>query len=141
MIWDNDAIKLLTKLVKTDVPFSAIADILGCTRNAVIGKANRLGLQKHPTLIKIMGGVSKNRVEPVQPKPVVPVVIPVIQFEPGQVMMIDLKKNHCRYPFGDGEDIKFCGDTKLKESPYCKEHSDLCFAKTKPKVTRFARTF
>ena len=129
MIWDNDAIKLLTKLVKTDVPFSTIADTLGCTRNAVIGKANRLGLQKHPTLIKI-----QYKAEPVQPNP-------VIQSKSGYVRMMDLKKDHCRYPFGDGEDIKFCGDTKLKESPYCKEHSDLCFAKTKPKVTRFARTF
>ena len=136
MIWDNDAIKLLTKLVKTDVPFSTIADTLGCTRNAAIGKANRLQLRKHPTLIKI-----QYKAEPVQPKPVVPVVIPVIQFEPGQVMMIDLKKDDCRYPFGDGADVKFCGVKKLKDSPYCKEHSDLCFTQTKLKVTRFARTF
>ena len=129
MIWDNDAIKLLTKMVKTDVPFSTIADTLGCTRNAAIGKANRLQLRKHPTLIKI-----QYKAEPVPIKP-------VIQSKSGYVRMMDLKKNHCRYPIGDGADIKFCGDTKLKESPYCKEHSDLCFTKTKPKVTRFARTF
>lgn len=136
MVWDKNAIETLTKMVKTDVPFSTIADTLGCTRNAAIGKANRLQLRKHPTLIKI-----QYKAEPVQPNPVAPVVIPVIQPESGYVRMMDLKKDHCRYPFGDGADIKFCGDTKLKASPYCKKHSDLCFTQTKLKVTRFARTF
>ena len=129
MIWDKDAIKTLTKLVQTDVAFSTIAEILGCTRNAAIGKANRLQLRKHPTLIKI-----QYKAEPVPIKP-------VVQSKSGYVRMIDLKKNHCRYPIGDGEDIKFCGDAKLKESPYCKKHSDLCFTNTKLKVTRFAKTF
>lgn len=127
MIWDKNAVETLTKLVKTDVPFSTIADILGCTRNAAIGKANRLKVRKHPTLIKI-----QYKAEPV--KPVVPVVTPVIQFKPGQVMMVNLKKNHCRYPIGDGKDIKFCGDTKLHDSPYCKEHTAICFSPIKLKV-------
>lgn len=123
MIWDNDAIETLTKLVKTDAPFSAIADILGCTRNAAIGKANRLQLRKHPTLIKIQYKAE-----------------PVIQFEPGQVMMVNLKKNHCRYPIGAGKDIKFCGDTKLHDSPYCKEHTAICFSPIKLKVIPPAKT-
>jgi len=135
MIWDKNAIETLTKMVKTDVPFSTIADILGCTRNAAIGKANRLQLRKHPTLIKI-----QYKVASVPIKPVIPVVIPVIQSKSGYVRMIDLKKNHCRYPIGEGSDIKFCGDTKLQDSPYCKEHSDLCFAVAKPKVIRLDKT-
>jgi len=135
MIWDNDAIETLTKMVKTNVPFSTIADILGCTRNAAIGKANRLQLRKHPTLIKI-----QYKVASVPIKPVVQVVIPVIQFKPGQVMMVDLKKNHCRYPIGAGKDIKFCGDTKLHDSPYCKEHTAICFSPIKLKVIPPAKT-
>lgn len=135
MIWDKNAIETLTKLVKTDVPFSTIAEILGCTRNAAIGKANRLQLRKHPTLIKI-----QYKVASIPIKPVVQVVIPVIQSRSGYVRMIDLKKNHCRYPIGEGKDIKFCGDTKLQDSPYCKEHSDLCFSVAKPKVIRLDKT-
>ena len=134
MIWDQNAIETLTKLVKMDVTFAKIADILGCTRNAAIGKSNRLHL-KAP-LIKTHYRAREKRVEvkPIQIKPVAPVV------RSSPVKMIDLKNGDCRYPLGEGKTVKFCGDKKLKDSPYCQRHTAICFALTKPKVIQPART-
>ena len=134
MIWDKDAIETLTKLVKMDVTFTKIADILGCTRNAAIGKSNRLHL-KAP-LIKTHYRAREKRVEvkPIQIKPVAPVV------RSAPVKMVDLKNGDCRYPLGEGKTVKFCGDKKLKDSPYCQKHTAICFSPAKLKVIQPART-
>lgn len=53
--------------------------------------------------------------------------------------LLELEPNDCRYPFGD-EDFQFCGahrfiylkDTKLRHSPYCREHHFICVVEPKP---------
>lgn len=45
MNWDEKSINLLISLYGTR-PVKEIAEILGTTKNAVIGKANRMGLSK-----------------------------------------------------------------------------------------------
>ena len=134
MIWDQTAIETLTTRVKMDVTFAKIADILGCTRNAAIGKTTRLHL-KAP-LIKTHYRAREKRVEvePIQIKPVTPVA------RSSPVKMINLKNNDCRYPLGEGKTVKFCGDKKLKDSPYCGKHTAICFSPVKLKVIRPART-
>ena len=136
MIWDKDAIETLTKLVKMDVTFTKIADILNCTRNAAIGKSHRLHL-KAPLIKTHYRARAKRvevKVEPVQIKPVIPVA------RSGPVKMINLKNNDCRYPLGEGKTVKFCGDKKLKDSPYCQKHTAICFSPAKLKVIQPART-
>lgn len=45
MRWTDDKVEELTKLVEAgELSYALIADKLGCTRNAAIGKAKRLGL-------------------------------------------------------------------------------------------------
>ena len=48
-MWHKDQIEILRRLWNRGEPARIIALQLGTTRNAVIGKANRLGLPKHPT--------------------------------------------------------------------------------------------
>ena len=54
MIWSDDKIELLKTLWIQGKPASEIADILGdqVSRNAIIGKAHRLGLAGRPSPIK-----------------------------------------------------------------------------------------
>ena len=61
MSWTEDRIELLKKLWDQGQSASQIADELGggITRNAVIGKAHRLGLKARPSPVKADGGAKK----------------------------------------------------------------------------------
>ena len=48
-MWTEEQISILTKLWHRGESSRIIALQLGTTRNAVIGKANRLGLPSHPS--------------------------------------------------------------------------------------------
>jgi predicted DNA-binding protein YlxM (UPF0122 family) len=52
-VWTEDQVEQLTKLWKTDLPTREIAEKLGVTKNAVIGKVKRLGLamRRNPAVI------------------------------------------------------------------------------------------
>ena len=49
IMWTNDQIDILKRLWHRGESARIIALQLRTTRNAVIGKANRLGLHKHPS--------------------------------------------------------------------------------------------
>ena len=73
MVWTVDKINKLTQLWGKGNTASQIAQIIGdVTRNAVIGKANRLHLPKHPSRIEeneeIIYEESNNIEELYQPK-------------------------------------------------------------------------
>src|SRR4029453_12564972 len=40
--------------------------------------------------------------------------------------IIDLERDECRYPEGDGP-ILFCGQRVVQGSPYCPQHTKLCY--------------
>ena len=44
MVWDGPSVARLKKLVAADTPTKEIANIFGCSRNAIVGKIYRLGL-------------------------------------------------------------------------------------------------
>jgi hypothetical protein len=64
-----------------------------------------------------------------------------VEIDPFNVVLLDLQPHHCRYPYGEGSDITFCGHGPLyqqiiyfdkrgkpvtKTSSYCKAHHFLC---------------
>ena len=51
-MWSKEQIDILTRLWSRGEPARIIALQLGTTRNAVIGKANRLELPKHPSRVE-----------------------------------------------------------------------------------------
>ena len=62
MAWTEDRIATLTKLWAEGLTASQIAQELGdVTRNAVIGKAHRLGLESRPSPIRGGGSGSRSR--------------------------------------------------------------------------------
>jgi GcrA cell cycle regulator len=73
MAWTDERIEQLKRLWENGMTASQIADELGgVSRNAVIGKAHRLGLQSRPSPVKAndVGGASAPEAERPAPAPV-----------------------------------------------------------------------
>jgi GcrA cell cycle regulator len=144
MEWSSERIEQLRALWHDGLSASQIATHLGgITRNAVIGKAHRLGLTGRPSPIKNRSvGVSRPR-PPRRPRvehvPVVRAVAaaPVIHqhrhVEPPPVELEDmpgatiltLTDRICKWPIGDPRhpDFHFCGRASAEGLPYCGEHA------------------
>ena len=103
--WTEERQQILVTLWKEGKSAREIAETLGegITRNAVIGKANRMGLSQQQ---------KKGQTTPT---------------EPDKVLMPSAKQ--CQWPFGDpGEaDFHFCGRPIQPGWPYCLEHCSLAY--------------
>jgi GcrA cell cycle regulator len=76
MSWTDERIEQLRSMWEKGLTASQIADELGgVSRNAVIGKAHRLGLKSRPSPVKATDKVAKP-VKPAAPKPAAPVAAP-----------------------------------------------------------------
>ena len=98
--WTEAKVKKLEKLWTKNTPARDIAKQLGkgISRNAIIGKANRLGLTR--------------TAEKKEKKNIIV----------NEDVLLDTRG--CRWPFGDpgNEDFHFCGDIQVPGKPYCLEH-------------------
>ena len=104
---------------------SQIARVLGGdsglpTRNAVIGKINRLGIFRDPSTERKPPSPPKHKLVqptslPPKPKPAHPA--PTIAPR-------DLEHRHCKFPLGDPQDATFghCGAPREPGRPYCAAH-------------------
>ncbi|MDR2902829.1 MAG: hypothetical protein LBU87_07000 [Lactobacillales bacterium] len=127
MVWTDDKIKLLKKLWTSGKSTVEIGHLLGLSKNAVIGKAHRMGLPTRPSPIKSEGPVPKQRKEKEQDnKP---------------VTLMDLKLNSCRWPIGDPKDpdFHFCGKQIVTGKPYCSEHCKMAYTSIKELTLQNAR--
>ena len=110
--WTEVKVKKLAKLWGKNIPARDIAEKLGegITRNAVIGKANRLGLNE-----------AKNQAKPAENNNI--------------DKIFHLKIKGCRWPFGDPgtDEFRFCGKPQVFGKPYCAEHCMLAYRKKEMK--------
>ncbi len=155
MSWTDERIALLKKMWKEGKSAADIAKTLakGVTRNAVIGKAHRMGLSGRPSPIKKpppKKPAAKKEVKKAAPavkKPVVPVVSGIKnnplakelaeprKFEKeaippgGGVALIDLTERMCKWPIGDPreDDFTFCGRGIRPGTPYCPDHASMAY--------------
>ena len=136
--WTENQLDKLRVLAKTGKSFQQIGDILGFTRNACIGKARREKITKAPTdltprpnvFIKPAARPFRMIIRAVKPVP------PDVQVaDMPLVTMMQLTSNNCRYPFGEDEDMLFCGKPRHRGRPYCLEHAEVCY-KPMPTLTR-----
>lgn len=96
------------------------------SRNAVIGKAARLGLSVKSVrkpVKKQERAVSARRRPAPPPKPTEAqiAVFRCAEVTPKNVALTDLSYGDCHWPYGDGP-FTFCGHPKFGESPYCGPH-------------------
>ena len=108
-IWTDSLQARLRELWAQGLTASQIAAELCITRNAVIGKAHRLGL----------GGRAS----------------PIRQSKPPMLTLVAVKERMCKWPIGHpGEpDFHFCGGEARPNSPYCPEHHVMAYMPFKKK--------
>lgn len=139
--WTDTMDVELKKLHGEGYSSSQIASFMqmGLSRNAVIGRVFRLGLSR-PIVRKIRAAKVARTHKPVarivrangnsngfrvhmsvetdefQPR--------CVEVVPRNILLIDLGRDDCRYPYGDGPFV-FCGHPQRGESSYCPAHSIL----------------
>ena len=112
MSWTEENVTMLQQLWGSGKTASEIADMLGgMSRNAVIGKAHRLGLSGRPSPIK-----KRRKAEPRESLP-------------GGATILNLTERMCRWPLGDPKEpgFRFCGKPAFSNFPYCAEHAALAY--------------
>ncbi|MFV0430987.1 MAG: GcrA family cell cycle regulator [Alphaproteobacteria bacterium] len=109
--WTEERIAELTKLWSQELSTAEIGRMLGITKNAVVGKAHRLGLPKRQSPIK---KIAK------KPKP----KLDLIRLE-------NLEHGMCCWPSGDpnDDDFHFCGKPSIPSKPYCLDHCKQAYVK------------
>jgi len=132
MAWTDDRIDKLKQLWGKGNTASQIAQIIGdVTRNAVIGKANRLNLSNkisRKSSIHASSAFHKEKSTSLPKKgrrTKFKSLIIEKNFEPENPLQLEeLNDNTCKWPIGhpNESNFYFCGRTSLKDFPYCKLH-------------------
>ena len=140
MPWDDNNVSKLRELWDQGLPTAQIGKLLGFTKNAVVGKAHRIGLERRPSPIR------RTAVKPDRKKARSP-IIPKLNFEVKkdevketpvhQQAFQPLVKNlftksvkrGCEWPEGhpDESDFKFCGKERFEDKPYCINHCAIAY--------------
>lgn len=143
MSWTDERVDLLKKLWKKGLSASQIAEELGdVTRNAVIGKAHRLGLSSRPSpLKKASEAAPKKKVKPAPKKKPAAAVAPpkpVEKEEPEAITILTLTERMCKWPLGHPgeEDFRFCGRKSAPGQPYCAYHAAMAYQAPQPRKDR-----
>ena len=127
MAWTYERIEKLKQLWEEGLTASRIAIELGdVTRNAVIGKAHRLGLAGRMASKSKNNGISiirKKRINLSKSQKVID-ISPIIDEPMNPTSFENIKDGLCRWPLGDpGEmDFKFCGRNTNEGFVYCSAH-------------------
>jgi len=138
MSWTPERIEKLQKLWEQGLSASQIADDLGegVSRNAVIGKAHRLGLKVRPSPVKTEAAPKKAPAAPTAaPTPRKPKAPPA---KSARVTLLDLNDRVCKWPHGhpSDDDFHFCGKPVQPGFPYCGEHCAVAYQAQLPRRDR-----
>ena len=111
MAWTEEQIDQLKELWSEGLSTSEIGRKLGVTKNAVVGKALRLGLPPRPSPSKRATGAKR----PTRSK--------VMAVKPAS------RGPTCMWPIGHPNEpgFRFCGKSALSGKPYCQEHYDIAY--------------
>ena len=125
-VWDEDKLNKLKALWDEGLPITKIGDELGVSRNAIAGKAHRMGLPKRNSPISKSGDPRKNQKKSVQEN---------TKELPLKIILRDVEwsRSRCCWPIGDPKlpGFSFCGTSIIPGRPYCDEHSNLAYTNTR----------
>jgi GcrA cell cycle regulator len=150
--WNAERVAALRRCFDAGLSCSRIAREIGVTRNAVIGKMNRLGLSRpkemivrqlreaRPTRPKIPAAWRPQRPQRRPPAIVsqhemlrvaFPEPAPRIEDIPinGRCTLLELGQEKCRWPISSpgADDFCFCGNAPVKGLPYCPGHARMAY--------------
>ena len=137
--WTNERIELLKSHFSAGLSCREIANEIGVSRNAVIGKLSRLSLtrEKKPEIRRANPKTNRPRSVPrLQYRILRKLFAEAVPVEDGEGIhseqhcsLLELSENRCRWPINSPgeEDFCFCGDRPLEGLPYCPGHSRLAY--------------
>jgi GcrA cell cycle regulator len=123
--WTPERIAEITRLWDEGLTTAEIGKMVGVSKNAVVGKAHRLGLPARPSPIRRSNGNTAKVARPVAKAPV----------KPMRQIVLSTSGACCKWPFGHpGEaDFHFCGSLALVNKPYCPEHYHMAYLPARAK--------
>ena len=147
--WTQAKVEILKVEWQAGTNVRVIADMLGGSRNTVIGKARRLELPMHKAsrfhpdkhekkkkkqqLAKKPNGKRRvkrlRRVTPPAPQTAPALPPPPSPFEAPdslRIVFAELASHHCRYSASPEAPFLFCGHARQAESAFCAFHHALC---------------
>ena len=140
MSWNEQNVSRLRELWDQGLPTAQIGKLLGFTKNAVVGKAHRIGLERRPSPIR------RTAVKPDRKKARSP-IMPKLNFENTveeknnlssvnkifhpvmKNIFSNSSKRVCEWPQGhpDEVDFHFCGKERFEDKPYCLHHCSVAY--------------
>jgi GcrA cell cycle regulator len=163
MLWTDEAVQALKRLAHEGRSASVIAQALGApSRNAVIGKANRIGIKLGGGRAFAPGGTPAEAYQMKSasgpcPRPAprkqrsAPAPSRDLRVKPGEeaaslaeaevgemrrVRFEEIRALACRWPLGDpmSKDFAYCGLEAANGRPYCAGHSRLAYQPPKART-------
>tara|TARA_B100002003_G_C13884327_1_gene431507 strand:+ start:257 stop:727 length:471 start_codon:yes stop_codon:yes gene_type:complete len=140
MPWNDENVARLKELWDQGLPTAQIGKLIGFTKNAVVGKAHRIGLERRPSPIR------RTAVKPDRKKARSP-IMPKLNFENHENQnkenlngsnnyqpiirnpFASNQKRGCEWPIGHPEeqDFSFCGKERFDDKPYCLKHCSIAY--------------
>jgi hypothetical protein len=139
--WTDDEVATLTKMYGENLSAQKIADGIGRTRNAVIGKINRLRLNKVISPLRpqkpgpkpkptVKAKIAQKRERVIVIKDDTPAIEPPVRtqvWEPlpdSNPVIVEHHKVGCRWPIGD-RPVLFCNASVSGKQVYCPTHQTM----------------
>jgi GcrA cell cycle regulator len=155
--WDSERVELLKRHFNAGLSCSQIAREIGVTRNAVIGKMNRLGLSRPKEVIAAQAehrratrlarpkGLSAKGLGMLRPKrsrvsifaqqDMLAAAFPGPRIEDVPIAngcgctLLELSREKCRWPVNEpgADDFRYCGNAPVEGMPYCLGHARIAY--------------
>ena len=172
--WPEEHVRELARLCEEKYSYRAIAGVMNAkfgtnyTKNAVLGKAARVGISKESapsvpgnkkpkadrkapykaraprkwveTTRIVSANGNSNAMRVIRSVVIEQERLRCVEIVPRNVSLIDLEPGDCRYPYGGHDDpITFCGHPKREGSSYCVPHHALTSEEPRIPIQRFGR--
>jgi GcrA cell cycle regulator len=141
--WTPERVEQLKILTDAGLSCAQVARRLGVSRNAVIGKLNRLGLSRGrppagPRAAAAQSAAPRLRRPPIMAQRQIlravyaeapPAAEDTVIAGDGRCSLLDLAKGKCRWPISDpgAADFAFCGNAAVHGLPYCPGHARMAY--------------
>jgi GcrA cell cycle regulator len=138
--WTTDRIEALKIHFAAGLSCREIANEIGVSRNAVIGKISRLSLSRDKGVMRVKKEAADTK-RPRGAQKLRQILLKAYSVEAEPVLvgepihnghtcsLFELSKKTCRWPISTPghEDFCFCGNTPIEGMPYCAGHSRLAY--------------
>ena len=137
-VWTAQREGLLRELIADRVSSAQAGKVLGCSRNACLGKAHRMGL-RFDTVWRKDPPAARPEPRVRQRKPPPPPVVPIPIFDglaydaaiPKDQLktILELEDTDCHWPIGSGPPFLFCAAPVVTDCSWCLHHRNRAFTR------------